>query len=547
MCLTTTMHSSTRLPSSSPSPFTSLASCPPMGLLRFPHPSAAARTTSRRPQRGASVHQGPAQRLPIFRLQGHGAVAMVLTAPEPAQLQRDPPHPCEVASALESPELYQLPMDSQPDPRPQEAAPAPSSTAPSHHRLLDNSQPGPAQREDVPTPTSSVRSQLLGGSWHGLREPKGVPTRTVPAQLPDSHPGPPLLEATPAPSSATPSSPSQRPRQPDRDHPVRADVLLRFPCGNTLRAHSPILRIASPVFAVCLDSSSGAPAGGTAEARPGSGATTPAVAIKEATAGERHYAILDVDADFTSFQHLLRRLYLVAPRGEMTAHEAALLLPPCHKFKFRVLKQACRQALEGPEVARLLAKHSPVDSPRMWVTAFQWLELARDYALPGLEAQCLKYIYAWSSAGIPVLLSDEELLNAVDGLELKALQTLRSVIDVRFSMAKVLQAESAAAAALDAAAIEVKRLVAQRATERVPCLPRLALGEAELRQLRGLSKDTLVAIIQAAVDKGQAGCPLDQQEASKPPAGGSSGRDLGFKGGNFILSSWTHGGMHSSR
>ena len=412
-------------------------------------------------------------------------------------------------------------------------------------------------------------SQLPEGSWHGPREPEGVPTRTVPAQLPDS----PLLEATPAPSSATPSSdpsqrpdsqpgpslreatsspssatsfsPSHRPRQPDRDHPIRADVLLRFPCGNTLHAHSPILRVASPVFAARLDSSSGAPAVGPAEARPGSGVMTPAVVIKEAAAGEHH--VLDIDADFTSFQHLLRRLYLVAPRGEMTAHEAALLLPTCHKYKFRVLKQACRQALEGPEVTRLLAKHGPIDSPCIWVTAFQWLELARDYALAGLEVQCLKYIHAWSSASIPIPLSDEELLNAIDGLELKALQTLRSVIDVRFSTAKVLQAEAAAASALDAAASEVKRLVAQRATERVPCLPRLALGEAELRQLRELSKDTLVTIIQAAVDKGQAGCPLDQQEASKPPTGSSSGRDLGFKGGNFILSSWTHGGMHSSR
>ena len=171
-----------------------------------------------------------------------------------------------------------------------------------------------------------------------------------------------------------------------------SDVLLRFPCGNTLRTHSLILRLASPLIAEKLRSAALVPEG-------------------EASCA----MVLDLDAELALFQRLLKLLYPVTLQPQLAVHEAARLYPLCHKYGFSGVMEACRQVLEGPDLPGLLGKSNPIDSPSTWVTACQWLELARGYSLPVLEAQCAQYIHSWRTAKVS-LGHDRQLLGTIDDL-----------------------------------------------------------------------------------------------------------------------------------
>ena len=244
-----------------------------------------------------------------------------------------------------------------------------------------------------------------------------------------------------------------------------SDVLLRFPCGNTVRVHSLTLRLASPLIAEKLRSATLVPEG-------------------EASC----VIVVDLDTELALFQHLLKFLYPITPRPQLTVHEAARLYPLCHKYSFSGVVDVCRQVLEGPDVPGLLGKSNPIDSPRTWVTACQWLELARGYSLPGLEAQCTKYIHSWSTAKV---IPDEQLVSALEGIRMDAFKwSARQVSWVE---------KDDANSTMHTLAESIMQLVVKREAGRVLILPHLPLGEEELQQLRGLSKDTLVAVIQAAL------------------------------------------------
>ena len=253
-----------------------------------------------------------------------------------------------------------------------------------------------------------------------------------------------------------------------------SDVLLRFPCGNTVRVHSLTLRLASPLIAEKLRSATLVPEG-------------------EASC----VIVVDLDTELALFQHLLKFLYPITPRPQLTVHEAARLYPLCHKYSFSGVVDVCRQVLEGPDVPGLLGKSNPIDSPRTWVTACQWLELARGYSLPGLEAQCTKYIHSWSTAKI-IIPPDEQLLDTIDWWLRKAYDGVHGSLGSSYS--SYLDKKEALRHVVSLAE-RIKQVVTDRlgAAERAPRLPLLMLGGAELELLRGLSKDTLAAVIQIAV------------------------------------------------
>ena len=292
-----------------------------------------------------------------------------------------------------------------------------------------------------------------------------------------------------------------------------SDVLLRLPCGATQRAHGVILRLASPLMAEKLNKADGAArlnrAGGAAELN-GAGVAAEHNGVDcaaehngaGAAAGECGAVVLDLDTDAALFQRLLHFLYPIYPRPQLVAHEAARLYPQCHKYMFVGLMEACRQVLEGGEVVGLLGKNSPADSPHTWVLACQWLELARDYSLHGLQAKCLKYIRR-SGTATTSLPTSKTLQHVI--VSLQQVTAASAARPVGLMQARAANRPEAAASAVASLAESVQRLVAERECALVPCAPRLALGEAELRQLRRLSKDTLVAIIQAVVAEERGG------------------------------------------
>ena len=264
---------------------------------------------------------------------------------------------------------------------------------------------------------------------------------------------------------------THQPLLPDTQQPCQlepvpttgADVLLRFPCCATQPAHSLILRLASPLLAEQLASAG-------------------------CTAGEGGDVVLELDTDAAMFRRLLQFLYPVSPRPQLTVHEAAHLYPLCCKYNCVGLMEACRQVLEGPELAFLLGSSNPLDSPRTWLLACHWLELARGYTLPGLEAQCTEYLHSWSTAKV---IPDEQLVSALEGIRMDAFKwSARQVSWVE---------KDDANSTMHTLAESIMQLVVKREAGRVLILPHLPLGEEELQQLRGLSKDTLVAVIQAAL------------------------------------------------
>ena len=262
---------------------------------------------------------------------------------------------------------------------------------------------------------------------------------------------------------------THQPLLPDTQQPCQlepvpttgADVLLRFPCCATQPAHSLILRLASPLLAEQLASAG-------------------------CTAGEGGDVVLELDTDAAMFRRLLQFLYPVSPRPQLTVHEAAHLYPLCCKYNCVGLMEACRQVLEGPELAFLLGSSNPLDSPRTWLLACHWLELARGYTLPGLEAQCTEYLHSWSTAKV---IPDEQLVSALEGCKTEALMTFAG-----HTCGPSWKSETSNAMA--SLAESIKQLMTKRATGQVLFMP---LGEPELQQLRGLSQGTLVAVLLAAV------------------------------------------------
>ena len=262
---------------------------------------------------------------------------------------------------------------------------------------------------------------------------------------------------------------THQPLLPDTQQPCQlepvpttgADVLLRFPCCATQPAHSLILRLASPLLAEQLASAG-------------------------CTAGEGGDVVLELDTDAAMFRRLLQFLYPVSPRPQLTVYEAAHLYPLCCKYNCVGLMEACRQVLEGPELAFLLGSSNPLDSPRTWLLACHWLELARGYTLPGLEAQCTEYLHSWSTAKV---IPDEQLVSALEGCKTEALMTFAG-----HTCGPSWKSETSNAMA--SLAESIKQLMTKRATGQVLFMP---LGEPELQQLRGLSQGTLVAVLLAAV------------------------------------------------